>query len=122
MKAVKTYSARIDADLAKIALDAADVPSVVVGTGVAMEGRVAGVQLLVPDEYVEAGAEGARTFTTGMQAYPLLLAWRLRSASPACALAQEDVLSPRYCVCGLLFCAPCATPLSQCQVGPSFTI
>ena len=54
MKAVKTYSARIDADLAKIALDAADVPSVVVGTGVAMEGGVTGVQLLVPDEYVEA--------------------------------------------------------------------
>ena len=40
MKAVKTYSAIIDADLAKIALDAADVPSVVVGTGVAMEGGV----------------------------------------------------------------------------------
>jgi len=30
------------------------VPSVVVGVGVAMEGGVAGVQLLVPDDRVEA--------------------------------------------------------------------
>ena len=54
MKAVNTYSTIVDADLAKIALDAAGVPSVVVGVGVAMEGGAAGVQLLVPDEYVEA--------------------------------------------------------------------
>lgn len=53
MKAIKTYPTRVEADLAKIALDAADVPSVVVGIGVGMEGGVAGVQLLVPDEYVE---------------------------------------------------------------------
>jgi hypothetical protein len=39
MKAVKTYSTKVDADVAKIALAAADVPS---------------VQLLVPDECVEA--------------------------------------------------------------------
>ena len=54
MKAIKTYSVRLEADLAKIALDAAGVPSVVVGVGVAMEGGAAGVQLLVPEEYVEA--------------------------------------------------------------------
>jgi phage-related minor tail protein len=53
MKAIKTYSVRVEADLAKIALDAAGVPSVVVGIGVAMEGGAAGVQLLVPDEYVD---------------------------------------------------------------------
>jgi len=53
MKVIKTYSARLDADLAKIALDAAGVPSVIVGVGVSMEGGAAGVQLLVPDEYVE---------------------------------------------------------------------
>jgi hypothetical protein len=40
--------------LAKIALDAAGVPSVVVGTGVGMEGGIAGVQLLVRDDQVEA--------------------------------------------------------------------
>jgi putative signal transducing protein len=53
MKAIKTYSTRVDADLAKIALDAAGVPSIVVGVGVGMEGGAAGVQLLVPDESVE---------------------------------------------------------------------
>jgi hypothetical protein len=54
MKAIKTYPTRVEADVAKIALDAAGVPSVVVGVGVAMEGGVAGVQLLVPDDRVEA--------------------------------------------------------------------
>jgi putative signal transducing protein len=54
MKAIKTYPTRIEADLAKIALDAAGVPSVVVGIGVGMEGGAAGVQLLVPDDCVEA--------------------------------------------------------------------
>ena len=54
MKAIKTYPTRVEADLAKIALDAAEVPSVVVGVGVGMEGGVAGVQLLVPDDHVAA--------------------------------------------------------------------
>jgi len=54
MKAVKTYPTRVEADLAKISLDAAGVPSVVVGIGVDLEGGAAGVQLLVPDECVEA--------------------------------------------------------------------
>jgi Putative prokaryotic signal transducing protein len=54
MKAIKTYPTTAEADLARIALDAADVPSVVVGTGVSMEGGLAGVQLLVPDDQVDA--------------------------------------------------------------------
>lgn len=54
MKTIKTYSTRVEADLARIALDAAAIPSVVVGIGVGMEGGVAGVQLLVPDDRVEA--------------------------------------------------------------------
>jgi hypothetical protein len=54
MKAIKTYPTTVEADLARIVLDAADVPSVIVGTGVTMEGGFAGVQLLVPDEHVEA--------------------------------------------------------------------
>ena len=53
MKVVKTYSTRVDADVAKIALAAADVPSIVVGIGTELEGGTAGVQLLVRDEYVE---------------------------------------------------------------------
>lgn len=54
MKAIRTYPTRLDADLARIALQAADVPAVVVGIGVGMEGGAAGVQLLVPDDRVEA--------------------------------------------------------------------
>ena len=54
MKIIKSYSTRVEADLARIALEAADVPSVVVGLGVNMDGGTAGVQLLVPDEKVAA--------------------------------------------------------------------
>ena len=54
MKAIKSYPTRVEADLARIALDAAGVPSVVVGIGVGMEGGAAGVQLLVPHDRVEA--------------------------------------------------------------------
>jgi hypothetical protein len=54
MQAIKTYPTRVDVDLARVALEAAGVPSVVVGTDVAMEGGAAGVQLLVPDECVAA--------------------------------------------------------------------
>ncbi|MEP7243076.1 MAG: DUF2007 domain-containing protein [Gammaproteobacteria bacterium] len=50
MKTIKTYSTRIEADLARIELDAAGVPSVVVGIGAGMEGGLDGVRLLVPDE------------------------------------------------------------------------
>ena len=44
----------MEADLARIALDAAGVPSVVVGIGVGMEGGMEGVQLLVPEDRIEA--------------------------------------------------------------------
>ena len=54
MKAIKTYPTKIEADLAKIALDAAGVPAVVVGIDVGMEGGAAGVRLLVPDDCVAA--------------------------------------------------------------------
>jgi len=54
MKTIKTYSTSIDAEVARIALDAAGVRSVVVGIGVGMEGGTAGVQLLVEDDRVDA--------------------------------------------------------------------
>ncbi len=54
MKTIKTYPTSVEADLARIALDAAGIRSVVVGINVAMEGGGAGVQLLVPDDRVEA--------------------------------------------------------------------
>jgi Putative prokaryotic signal transducing protein len=57
MKTIKTYSTRVEADLTRIALEAAGVPSVVVGVGVGvgvgMEGGTGGVQLLVEDDRVE---------------------------------------------------------------------
>ncbi|TLZ06503.1 MAG: DUF2007 domain-containing protein [Gammaproteobacteria bacterium] len=53
MKPIKTYSTTVEADLARIALAAAGIPSTVVGISAGMEGGVAGVQLLVPDDRVE---------------------------------------------------------------------
>jgi hypothetical protein len=53
MQAIKTYSNRVDADLARITLDAAGVPSVVVGVGADLEGGVGGVRLLVAQEHVD---------------------------------------------------------------------
>jgi hypothetical protein len=53
MRTIKTYSTRVEADVARIALEAAGVPSVVVGIGVGMEGGTGGVQLLVEDDRVE---------------------------------------------------------------------
>jgi len=53
MKAIKRYPTRVEADLARIALEAAGVPAVVVGIGVGMEGGMDGVQLLVPDERID---------------------------------------------------------------------
>jgi hypothetical protein len=54
MKAIKTYPTSVEADLARIALEAAGIPAVVVGISLGMEGGGAGVQLLVPDDHVEA--------------------------------------------------------------------
>jgi hypothetical protein len=53
MKSIKNYPTRVEADLARITLEAADIPSVVVGIGVGMEGGAAGVQLLVPEDRIE---------------------------------------------------------------------
>jgi hypothetical protein len=54
MKTVKTYSTRVDAEVAKITLAGAGVAAVVVGIGTDLEGGSSGVQLLVEDENVEA--------------------------------------------------------------------
>ena len=53
MKTIKSYPTSVEAELARIALNAADIPAVVVGISVGMEGGGAGVQLLVPDGRVE---------------------------------------------------------------------
>jgi Putative prokaryotic signal transducing protein len=54
MKTIKSYSTRVDADVAKIALAGAGIPAVVVGIGTDLEGGTAGVQLRVEDENVDA--------------------------------------------------------------------
>jgi Putative prokaryotic signal transducing protein len=53
MKIIRSYSMRIDGDLARIALEGADIPAVVVGVGMGMEGGMSGVQLLVPENRIE---------------------------------------------------------------------
>ena len=54
MKIIKSYATTVEADLARIALEAAGIPSTVVGISAGMEGGVAGVQLLVADDRVDA--------------------------------------------------------------------
>jgi hypothetical protein len=54
VKTIKTYATSVEAELARIALEAAGIHSVVVGISLGMEGGGAGVQLLVMDDYVEA--------------------------------------------------------------------
>jgi len=48
---------QFEADLARIALEGADIPAVVVGVGMGMEGGIGGVQLLVPEDRVEAALQ-----------------------------------------------------------------
>lgn len=57
MKCIKTYPTRVEADLARMTLEASGVPAVVVGIGVSMEGGAAGVHLLVAEDQVEAALE-----------------------------------------------------------------
>jgi len=54
---VKTYATRTEAEIAKITLDAAGVPSVIIGVDIAMEGGIAGVRLQVPEDYVASATE-----------------------------------------------------------------
>ena len=53
MKAVRAYSTRVEADIARMELEAAGVPSVVVGVDFTLEGGLFGVRLLVPEEYLD---------------------------------------------------------------------
>lgn len=56
MKAIRTYSVQLEADLARIALEGVDIPAVVVGLGV-YPGGIGGVRLLVPEDRVEAALQ-----------------------------------------------------------------
>ena len=54
MTPIKSYASRLEADLARIALEGAGIPAMVVGVGLALSGGTSGVQLLVPDDQAEA--------------------------------------------------------------------
>ena len=88
MKAIKSYPTRVEADLARIALDAAGVPSVVVGIGVGMEGGMEGVQLLVPEDRIEAALAVLNN--------ACLISGCPAPASPLSAMARR---SSRSCAC-----------------------
>ena len=53
MTPIGTYATRVEADLARIALEAEGVSCMIVGVGTAWEGGIEGVRLLVPDDQVE---------------------------------------------------------------------
>jgi hypothetical protein len=53
MKAIKTYPTQLEAELDRLALERAEIPSVVVGVGVTMEAGIQGVQLLVHEDLAE---------------------------------------------------------------------
>ena len=50
MKTIRTYSLQSEADVARIALEGADIPAVVVGVGIGMKRGV----LFVPEDRFEA--------------------------------------------------------------------
>ena len=54
MKVIKTYSSRVEADLANIALNAEGITATITGVGVGMEGGADSVRLMVPDDDVDA--------------------------------------------------------------------
>ena len=54
MNTIKSYSTRVEADLAKIELRAAGIEATVVGIGAGMEGGAQGVRLLVAANDVNA--------------------------------------------------------------------
>ena len=62
MKIIRSYSMQLEADLARIALEGADIPAVVVGVGMGMEGGIGGVQLLVPEDRVDAALKVLKMF------------------------------------------------------------
>jgi hypothetical protein len=54
MITIRTYTTKLEAEVARLPLEGAGIPSTVVGIDVGMEGGAAGVQLLVPEECAEA--------------------------------------------------------------------
>ena len=64
MEAIRTYSTRLEADLARIALEGADIPATIFGVDVGFAG-IGGVQLLVPEDKVEAAEQVLKDLEEG---------------------------------------------------------
>jgi hypothetical protein len=56
MKAIRTYSTHLEADLARIALEGADIPASILGVDLGFSG-MGGIQLLVPEHRMEAAGK-----------------------------------------------------------------
>jgi hypothetical protein len=52
--AIRTYPTRLEAELARLTLEGADIPAAVAGIDMSMEGGTAGVRLLVPEAFAQA--------------------------------------------------------------------
>lgn len=65
MKAIRSYPMQLDAELARIALEGAAIPAVVVGVDVGMRGGIGGVQLLVPEDRVAAALKVLKDLEEG---------------------------------------------------------
>jgi hypothetical protein len=65
MEAIRSYSTRLEADLARIALEGADIPATVVGVDVGF-GGFGGVRLLVAEDRVEAAEKVLKELEEGV--------------------------------------------------------
>lgn len=54
MISIRSYATSLAAELAKLPLDEAGIPSLIVGVDASMQGGVGGVQLLVPEDCAKA--------------------------------------------------------------------
>ena len=54
MRAIRAYTTQLAAELARLPLEHAGIPTMIVGIDVGMVGGAAGVQLLVPEDCTEA--------------------------------------------------------------------
>jgi len=61
MKTIRAYSLESEADLARIALEGAGIPAVVVGVGIGMKSGV----VLVPEDRVEAALKVLKDLEEG---------------------------------------------------------
>jgi enoyl-CoA hydratase/carnithine racemase len=94
MKVIKNYATRIDAELAKLKLDAAGIFSTVVGVELFMEGGAAGVQLLVPDEFVEAAVRALKRPLSDGGAIPPFGSFETLTAWKEAAVVFVEISAP----------------------------